>query len=82
MIEVSREGGFWRVCVNRPDKANSVTRAMLVDLAEVAEAAAGEAWPAGWSIASCLANIWMRRSRNCQATLWRRPLAILRQLFG
>lgn len=43
MIEVIREGALWRVVLNRPEKANSLTRTMLLDLAEVAEAAAGEA---------------------------------------
>ena len=43
MIEVTREGALWRVVLNRPEKANSLTRTMLLDLAEVAEAAAGEA---------------------------------------
>lgn len=43
MIEVAREGALWRVVLNRTDKANSLTGAMLLELAEVAEAAAGEA---------------------------------------
>ena len=43
MIEVTRDGGYWRVAINRPDKANSLTRAMLTDLAEAAEAAQGVA---------------------------------------
>jgi len=43
MIEVSQQDGLWRVVLNRPDKANSLTKAMLVELAELAEAAAGEA---------------------------------------
>ncbi|MDJ0824999.1 MAG: enoyl-CoA hydratase/isomerase family protein [Rhodobacter sp.] len=43
MIEVTREGGLWRVVLNRPDKANSLTKAMLEKTAGVAEAAAGVA---------------------------------------
>ena len=43
MIEVIREGALWRVVLNRPEKAYSLTRTMLLDLAEVAEAAAGVA---------------------------------------
>lgn len=43
MIEVQQDGALWRVVINRPDKANSLTRAMLIELAEVAEAASGVA---------------------------------------
>ncbi|MFC6688868.1 enoyl-CoA hydratase/isomerase family protein [Jhaorihella thermophila] len=37
MIELEREGGLWVVTINRPDKANSLTEAMLTELAEIAE---------------------------------------------
>lgn len=37
MIELEREGGLWIVTINRPDKANSLTEAMLTELAEIAE---------------------------------------------
>jgi len=43
MIDVHQDGALWRVVINRPDKANSLTRAMLTELAEVAEAASGTA---------------------------------------
>ena len=43
MIEVSKEAGLWVVTLRRPEKANSLTKAMLVELAEVAETARGEA---------------------------------------
>ena len=40
MIEVSKEdSGLWVVTINRPEKANSLTEAMLVELAEIAEGA-------------------------------------------
>lgn len=43
MISLARGEGLWTVTIDRPDKANSLTRAMLTELAEIAEAAGGEA---------------------------------------
>jgi enoyl-CoA hydratase/carnithine racemase len=40
MIEITKNNGLWTVTLNRPDKANSLTRAMLTTLAEAAEDAA------------------------------------------
>ena len=40
MIEVTKESGLWVLTLNRPDKANSVTKAMLTTLADTVEAAA------------------------------------------
>ena len=42
MIELEKDGGLWTVTINRPDKANSLTAAMLTELAQIAESA-GEA---------------------------------------
>lgn len=39
MIALEKDGGLWTVTINRPDKANSLTAAMLEELAEIAEAA-------------------------------------------
>ena len=40
MIELQKEdNGLWIVTINRPDKANSLTHAMLSELADIAEAA-------------------------------------------
>lgn len=39
MIELEKEGGLWVVTINRPEKANSLTREMLLRLAEIAEEA-------------------------------------------
>jgi enoyl-CoA hydratase/carnithine racemase len=36
MIRVDRDGPLWTVTIDRPDKANSLTGAMLQDLADVA----------------------------------------------
>ena len=43
MIEVAQDDGLWRVTLNRPDKANSLTRAMLEEVAQIANAARGQA---------------------------------------
>ena len=39
MIKVTQEPGLWVLTLNRPDKANSVTKAMLTTLAETVEVA-------------------------------------------
>jgi enoyl-CoA hydratase/carnithine racemase len=40
MIDLTKDGGIWTATINRPDKANSLTEAMLSDLADIAESAA------------------------------------------
>ncbi|WP_022703578.1 enoyl-CoA hydratase/isomerase family protein [Pseudorhodobacter ferrugineus] len=42
MIELAIDGGVWTATINRPDKANSLTGAMLADLADIAERAGPE----------------------------------------
>jgi enoyl-CoA hydratase/carnithine racemase len=42
MIQLEKKDGLWRVTIARPDKANSLTRAMLTELADIAGAAASE----------------------------------------
>ncbi|MGJ8555736.1 MAG: enoyl-CoA hydratase/isomerase family protein [Sulfitobacter geojensis] len=39
MIELQKDADIWTVTVNRPDKANSLTHAMLTELAEIMESA-------------------------------------------
>lgn len=39
MIELTKTGIHWIATINRPDKANSLTRDMLAELADIAEAA-------------------------------------------
>ncbi|WP_126975142.1 enoyl-CoA hydratase/isomerase family protein [Frigidibacter oleivorans] len=41
MIELHRDDALWTVTLNRPDKANSLTRAMLDRLEQIAAEAAG-----------------------------------------
>lgn len=43
MIRCDKDGALWRVTIDRSDKANALTRAMLVELAGIAEAAHGAA---------------------------------------
>ena len=43
MIRLARADGLWTVTLDRPDKANALTEAMLTELAGIAEAADGEA---------------------------------------
>ena len=43
MIEITRDGALWTACLNRPDKANAVTREMLAAVADFAESAQGVA---------------------------------------
>jgi enoyl-CoA hydratase/carnithine racemase len=43
MIEQERDGDLWTVTINRPEKANSLTHGMLAELADIAEAARGQA---------------------------------------
>jgi enoyl-CoA hydratase/carnithine racemase len=39
MIDHSQDGDTWTVTINRPDKAGALTREMLTELADIAEAA-------------------------------------------
>ena len=39
MITLDRQDGLWKITLNRPEKANALTAAMLQELAEIAEAA-------------------------------------------
>ena len=39
MIRLEKDGGLWIATIDRTDKANSLTEAMLTELAEIAEAA-------------------------------------------
>jgi enoyl-CoA hydratase len=43
MINVARNDGVWKITLDRPAKANSLTRAMLSELRDAAQGAAGAA---------------------------------------
>lgn len=43
MINLTKDGALWTVTIDRPDKANSLTKTMLETLAEITQNAAGHA---------------------------------------
>ncbi|MCB1365625.1 MAG: enoyl-CoA hydratase/isomerase family protein [Rhodobacteraceae bacterium] len=67
MIRLDRDGGLWTVTIERPEKANSLTGAMLADLAGIAESAgqaraliltgAGRVFSAGADLAEARAGL-------------------------
>ena len=83
MIELTKEeGGLWIATINRPDKANSLTHAMLSELADIAEAAqearvliltgVGNVFSAGADLDEARAglatsDVWERLSGNIAA---------------
>jgi len=83
MIELQKEdSGLWIVAINRPEKANSLTHAMLSELADIAEAAqdarglvltgVGKVFSAGADLDEARAglatsDVWERLSGNIAA---------------
>ncbi|WP_372886981.1 enoyl-CoA hydratase/isomerase family protein [Shimia sp.] len=83
MIELQKEeSGLWIATINRPDKANSLTHAMLTELADIAEAAQearaliltgrGKVFSAGADLDEARAglatsDVWERLSGNIAA---------------
>ncbi|HHL22734.1 MAG TPA: enoyl-CoA hydratase/isomerase family protein, partial [Aliiroseovarius sp.] len=43
MIRLDKDGALWTVTLNRPDKANALTAAMLEELTGIATRARGQA---------------------------------------
>ncbi|GFE66253.1 enoyl-CoA hydratase/isomerase family protein [Litoreibacter roseus] len=78
MIDLERDTDHWRITLNRPDKANALTRAMLNDIAAITEDAqdkakvlslhgAGKVFSAGADLADAKAGlatdpVWERLS--------------------
>ena len=77
MIQLEKDDDLWIVTLNRPEKANSLTEAMLTELAEIAEAAqetrvliltgAGRAFSAGMDLEAAKSGlptspVWERLS--------------------
>ena len=85
MIDLAREGGLWRVTINRPDKANSLTPEMLERLVEIAAAAqearvlvltgAGKVFSAG-------ADLDAARAGLATSEVWERLSAAIAALPG
>lgn len=82
MIELAKDADLWTVRINRPDKANSLTHAMLSELADIAEAAfearvliltgAGKVFSAGADLEEArgglaVSDVWERLSGNIAA---------------
>jgi hypothetical protein len=64
MIVLAQEGNLWRVTLNRPEKANALTAAMLQELVEIAEAAQAARWWArlwGWCLLVISVWLYLRR---------------------
>lgn len=73
MIGQSRDGGLWTITLNRPDKANSLTAAMLRDLVAIArEAGAARALilTAAGSVFSAGADLDEARDGLATSPLW------------
>lgn len=82
MIELKKNDGLWTARINRPDKANSLTHAMLTELADIAEEAVrarvliltgeGKVFSAGADLEEARAGlavsgVWERLSGNIAA---------------
>ncbi len=82
MIELTKDGDLWVARINRPHKANSLTHAMLSELADIAEAAQtarvfvligeGKVFSAGADLDEARAglavsDVWERLSGNIAA---------------
>ncbi len=82
MIDLEKNGDLWIARINRPDKANSLTHAMLMELADIAEGAKdarvfvltgeGKVFSAGADLEEARAglavsDVWERLSGNIAA---------------
>ncbi|WP_323765009.1 enoyl-CoA hydratase/isomerase family protein [Marinovum sp.] len=85
MIELTREDGLWRVTLNRPDKANSLTPEMLERLVEIAieaqEARALVLTGAG-TVFSAGADLEAAKAGLATSDVWERLSAALAALPG
>lgn len=84
MIDLKKEeGGLWVVTLNRPEKANSLTAAMLTELAEIAEdaqAARGLILTGTGKVFSAGADLDEARAGLAVSPLWERLSAAIAAL--
>lgn len=75
MIRLDKDGGLWVVTIDRPDKANSLTGAMLgdlVDIAETADAARALILTGAGRVFSAGADLDAARAGLATSPLWER----------
>ena len=85
MIELDRAGDIWTVTINRPDKANSLTHAMLVELAEImeeAQAARAVILTGRGKVFSAGADLDEARAGLAKSDVWERLSGALAALPG
>jgi len=85
MIELAQEGGIWTVTLNRPDKANALTEAMLVELCEIMEragAARAVILTGRGAIFSAGADLEAARAGLAVSDLWERLSGAIARLPG
>ena len=77
MIRLDIDDGLWTVTIDRPEKANSLTRAMLGEIADIAERAAREearvfVWRGEGKVFSAGADLDEARSGLATDPVWER----------
>ncbi|MCZ4352230.1 enoyl-CoA hydratase/isomerase family protein [Roseovarius aestuarii] len=79
MITLDKQDGIWTITIDRPDKANSLTKEMLTDLAEMAEAATAAPTPPRVLILTGVGRVFSAgadldaaRAGLAQSPLWER----------
>ncbi len=85
MIDVSRDGDIWTATINRPDKANSLTHDMLVDLAvfmEDAQAARAVILTGVGKVFSAGADLEEARAGLATSDIWERLSGAIAALPG
>jgi len=84
VIELQKQGGLWQVTLNRPDKANSLTRDMLQQLVAVASDARGLAKvlviTGTGKVFSAGADLEQARSGLATSDLWEQLSGIIASL--
>ena len=85
MIDLAQAGDVWRVTLNRPEKANALTAAMLqelVEIAEAAQAARAVIITANGSVFSAGADLDEMRAGLATSPLWERLSRAIAALPG